>query len=285
MSTFDTPKPISVAIDIAMGTVHLIASDRGDTVVAVNPADPTRPRDVQVAQETVVDHAAGRLTVRSPRPRGLTHLVTGPNSRNGSVAVVVELPAGSDVQVDAQVGDIRTDGVLGEVRVKTATGHIRIDDTGPAQLHTPGGAVTLGRARGRVAVVAAGAIHITAVDGDAEVKNLNGRTWIGDVAGDLRVRSSNGDITVDRTHGQVVAKTANGDIHIGEVAGGSVDLATAYGQVDIGIPKGTAAWVDAHSRFGRITTDLDDAQAPATDRSTAEVRAHTSFGDIVIHRV
>jgi DUF4097 and DUF4098 domain-containing protein YvlB len=282
MPTFDTPEPITMAIDIPVGSVHLIASDRPETVVAVNPTDPARPRDVQVARETVVDRAGARLTVRSPRPRGLGLLVSGSN-RYGSVQVVVELPAGSDVEVEAQVGDVRADGRLGEVRVKTATGHIRVDDTGPARLETPGGAVTLGRASGRVAVAAAGEVRITAVQGDVEVRNVNGRTWIGEVTGDLRVRSSNGDITVERTHGQVGAKTANGDIRVGEVGGGSVDLATGYGQVDVGIREGTAAWVDAHSRFGRITTDLDDAQAPDGDRSTAEVRARTSFGDIVIH--
>lgn len=283
MPTFDTPEQITATIDIPIGAVHLIASDRTDTVVAVNPGDPSRPRDVSVAQETHIEYADGRLVVRAPRPRGLVNLVSGA-SRYGRVEVVVELPDGSEVEVEAQVGDVRADGRLGEVRVKTAAGEIRVDDTGPARLETPGGAVTLGRAAGRVSIVAAGEVRVTAVRGDAQVKNLNGRTWVGEVTGELRVRSSNGDITIHRSSGQANAKTANGDIRIDEVAGGSIHLATGSGRVDVGITADTAAWVDAHSRFGRIIRDLDDAPTPGDDRSTAEVRARTSFGDIAIHR-
>lgn len=282
MPTFATPEPITATIDISIGAVHVIASERIDTVVAVNPGDPSRPRDASVAQETHIEYADGRLVVRAPRPRGLASLVSGA-SRYGSVEVVVELPDGSEVEVEAQVGDVRADGRLGEVRVRTAAGEIRVDDAGPARLETPGGAVRLGRAAGPVAIVAAGEVRVTAVPGDAELKNLNGRTWVGEVTGELRVRSSNGDVTIHRSRGQVNVKTANGDIRVDEVAGGSLDLATGYGRVDVGITADTAAWVDAHSRFGRITRDLDDAPAPEDDRSTAEIRARTSFGDIAIH--
>lgn len=281
MPSFETPEPIAVAIDIPLGSVHLITSDRPDTVVTVNPSDPTRPRDVEVAEQTVVEHADGRVTVRSPRPRGLATLVSGA-SKYGSVDVVVELPSGSDADVEAQLGDVRADGRLGQVRIKTSTGEIRVDDTGPARLETHAGAVTLGHATGRVVVAGAGEIRISAVDGDAEVKNLNGRTWIGEVTGDLQVRSSNGDITVERTHGQAAVKSANGDIRIGEVCGGAVDLATSFGRIEVGIRTGTAAWVDANTRFGQITRDLDDTHAPGDDQPAVEVRARTSFGDVAI---
>lgn len=283
MPTFDTPEPTSVAIDIPIGAVHLIASDRADTVVTVNPSDPTRQRDVEVAADTVIDHIDGRLTVTSPRPRGLATVVSGP-SKYGSVEVVIELPEGGDVDVEAQVGDVRADGRLGRVTVKTAAGDVRFDETGPARLETTAGAVTLGRATGRVDAVAGGEVRIDAVQGDAEVKNHNGRTWIGEVTGELRVRSSNGDITVERTQGQVVAKTANGTIRVGEVDGGEVDLATSNGRVDVGIRPGAAAWLDVHSKFGRITRELDDGNAPDAEQPAVQIRARTSFGDITIHR-
>ncbi|QBI18455.1 hypothetical protein ER308_01980 [Egibacter rhizosphaerae] len=282
MQTFHTPEPITAVIDVALGAVHLIASDRTDTVVTVNPSDRTREADVEAAEKTRIEHDSDGLAVRGHAPSGLGKLV-GPSSRSGWVSVVIELPAGSDVEVDAQVGDVRADGRLGEVRVKT-NGEIRCDDTGPARLETRAGAVTLGRAGGRVTVVAAGEVRITAVQGEAEVKNLNGRTWIGEVTGELRVRSSNSDITIGRTHGPIEARTANGAISVGEVTGGRINLATGSGQVDVGIHAGTAAWVDAHSRFGRITRDLDDAHGPGDDGATAEIRARTSFGDIAIHR-
>lgn len=282
MPTFPTPEPIAVTIDFALGDVHVIASDRDDTVVAVNPSDPSRPADTEAAERTTVELDAGRLVVRAPKPRGLGKVV-GPTSRSGLVAVVIELPSGSQLDCTGSVGDVRADGRLGEVRVKVAVGHIHLDETGEVDLATTG-SVTVGRVAGDAAIKGAGEIHVTAIHGDAQVKNATGRTWVGEVTGELRIRSSNGEIAIHRSGGLAIAKTANGDIRIDEVAGGSIDLATGFGQVDVGITADTTAWVDAHSRFGQITRDLDDAHAPGDDRSTAEIRARTSYGDIAIHR-
>lgn len=283
MATFDTPQPITATIDIPLGAVHLIASDRTDSVVTVTPSDPGRPIDVEVAEQTVVELADGHLTVRSPRPRGLAHIVSGA-SRYGSVEVVVELPAGSDVEVEAQVGDIRADGRLGNVQAKTSTGDIHLDDTGPTRATTPAGDVTLGRASGSVVVVAGGEVRVGDVRGDVELKNHNGRTWVGEVTGELKVRAANGDVSLARTHGPTAVKTANGAIRVEQVSGGVVDLATGNGRVEVGVQTGTAAWVDVQSKFGRIIQDLEDASAPGDDQPAVEIRARTSFGDITIHR-
>ena len=284
MPTFDTPEPIAVTIELALGDVHVIASDRDDTVVAVNPSDRSRPADRDAADQTTVELDAGRLVVRAPRPRGLGKVI-GPSSRSGSVVIVIELPSGSHLHSDAALGDVRGDGRLGDVRVKVDVGHIHLDETDEVDLATSTGSVTVGRVAGDATIKGAGEVRVTAVHGEAQVRNLNGRTWVGEVTGELRVRSSNGDITIERSRGQANAKTANGHIRVDEVAGGSIELATGSGRVDVGITTDTVAWVDAHSHFGRISRDLDDAPTPPEDdRSTAEVRARTSFGDIAIHR-
>lgn len=283
MATFDTREPITATIDIPLGAVHLIASDRTDTTVTVNPSDTARPIDVEVADQTVVELVEGQLTVRSPRPRGLGHIVSGA-SKYGSVEVVVELPAGSDVDVEAQVGDIRADGRLGDVRAKTSTGDIQLDGTAHARASTPAGDVTLGRASGTVVVVAGGEVRVGDVDGDVEVKNHNGRTWIGEVTGEVKVRAANGDVSLARTHGPTAVRTANGAIRVEEVSAGGVDLATGNGRVDVGVRSGTAAWVDVQSKFGRIIQDLEDTTAPGDDQPAVEVRARTSLGDITLHR-
>jgi DUF4097 and DUF4098 domain-containing protein YvlB len=283
MPTFDTSEPIAVTIELALGDVHVIASDRDDTVVAVNPCDRSRHADTEAAGRTTVELDAGRLVIRAPRPRGLAKVV-GPGSRTGSVVIVIELPSGSHVHSDAALGDFRGDGRLGDVRVKVDVGHIHLDDTGEVDLATSTGSVTVGRVGGSATIKGVGEVRVSTVRGDAEVKNLNGRTWVGEVTGELRVRSSNGDITIQRSRGQAYAKTANGDIRVEEVAGGSIELATGMGRVDVGITADIAAWVDAHSHFGQITRDLDDAPTPEDDRSTAEIRARTSYGDIAIHR-
>jgi DUF4097 and DUF4098 domain-containing protein YvlB len=283
MPTFPTPEPIGVTIELALGDVHVIASDRDDTVVAVNPSDRSRPADIEAADQTTVEFDAGRLVVRTPRPRGLGKVV-GPGSRSGSVVIVIELPSGSDVQSDSALGDFRGDGRLGDIRVKVAVGHIRLDESTEVDLSTSTGSITVGRVAGDATIKGAGELRVAAVGGHSQFKNLNGKTWVGEATGELRVRSSNGSITIERIHGRANAKTANGDIRIDEVAGGSIDLATASGRIDIGITADTAAWIDAHSRFGRIIRDLDVAPAPEGAPSTAEIRARTGAGDITIFR-
>ena len=39
MQTFETNQPIALSIEMSHGAVHVIASDRTDTVVAVSPSD------------------------------------------------------------------------------------------------------------------------------------------------------------------------------------------------------------------------------------------------------
>jgi hypothetical protein len=282
MPSFDTPEPISVTIEIPLGDVHVIATDRVDTVVVVNPTDRSRPLDEEAAEKTLVEYSSGRLLIKAPKQRGLsTYIGLG---RPGSVDVTIELPTDSNVQGEAGWADFRVNGRLGDVRLKTGAGDIRLDSTRELQLATGAGSVTVNRAVGRTELTGAGDMRIGEINGDAEIKNLNGKTWLGEVTGALRVKSANGDITVDRARAEVGAKTANGSIQIGEVVSGSVVLETASGELEIGIRKGTAAWVDASTRFGRVHNDLGSAEGPQSSQETVEIRARTSFGNIVIHR-
>jgi hypothetical protein len=283
VKTFDTPAPISVTVELLVGAVHLIAGDRSDTVVAVNPSDETRKPDVEAAAQTRVELAGGRLLVQAPRHRGLGSYL-GRGGRAGSLDIVIELPAGSHVHGEAALADFRSDGRLGDVRIKTGAGEVHLDETRQLRVDTSGGGVTVNRADGPATVTGAGDLRVAAIDGHAVIKNLNGRTWVGDVAGDLRVKSANGDITVGRAFDTVVATTANGSIQIGEVARGSVVLKTGSGALEVGIREGSAAWLDVRSSFGRVRNALGAAEGPKPSQETVEVRARTAYGDITIHR-
>ncbi|CRK62018.1 hypothetical protein [Alloactinosynnema sp. L-07] len=280
MPVFATPEPISVTIELAVGDVQLVASDRTDTLVEVRPSDAADESDVEAAQRTRVEYADGALTVRGPKSRVLDF-----SKKTRSVDVVIELPTGSRVHTDLSVAEVRTTGVLGECRFKTAVGHFRIDQTGPLRADTTGH-ITIERVAGDAQVATgSGRVRIGEVDGTAVVKNSNGSTDIGTVTGELRVRSANGDITVDRADAKVEAKTANGSIRVGAVSRGSVALNTAAGDLEIGIADGTAAWLDLSTGHGRVTNALADAgQGPDKSEETVEVRAHTGYGDIHIHR-
>ena len=94
------------------------------------------------------------------------------------------------------------------------------------------------------------------------IKNSNGDTWVGEVTGDLRVNAANGDISVDHADAGVTASTANGDVRVGEVVRGSATLETGFGEIEVGIREGTAAWLDVHTQFGRVHNDLDASDGP-----------------------
>jgi DUF4097 and DUF4098 domain-containing protein YvlB len=280
MPTFETLEPISVTIAIGVGDVRITASDRGDTVVSVTPSDSSKQSDVQAAENTRVEYSQGSLLVKAPRSwKRYT-----PFGGGESIDVGIEVPSGSRVEAEADVANFTSRGRLGECRFTTAVGRIRIDETGPLHVSTSGGNVSVDRMTGRGEITGSGQISIGEIDGSAVIKNLNGVIWVGDVTGDLRCNSANGDVTIDRALGAVAAKTANGAVRVGEVVRGSVELGTAYGELEVGIREGTAALLDVRSSYGSVRNSLQASDRPGPSDQTVEVRARTSFGDILIHR-
>jgi hypothetical protein len=280
MPAFDTPEPISVAIDLVVGDARITASDRDDTVVEIRPSDGSHEPDVRAAEQTVVEYTAGRLLVKGPKQRGL-----GLFGKVGSIDVTIGLPAGSRLQGDASVAAFRCVGLLGECRVKTVAGDIQFDHTGTLDLTTGAGAIAVDRVAGHAEVsTGSGRVRLREIDGTAVIKNSNGDSWVGEVVGDLRVNAANGDISVDHANAGITASTANGDVRIGEVVRGSASLKTAMGEIEIGIRAGTAARLDVSTQFGSVRNDMDTAEGPEPSDETVEVRARTSYGDIVIRR-
>jgi DUF4097 and DUF4098 domain-containing protein YvlB len=278
MPTFETPQPISVTISLILGDVRITASDRADTVVDVQPGN-TSAKSERMAEQTRVEFVDGRLVVRTPKHLGSWL------GRPGQITVDIDLPAGSRLDGDTSMGDLHVDGELGECRYKTGYGAIRVDRTGRLRLDTGAGDVSVDRAAGDVEITTGtGRLRVGRVDGSAVLKNSNGDTWVGDVAGAVRVNAANGDISVDRALAGVTAKTANGGLMVGEAVSGEVVLETAAGRVEVGIPVGTAAWLDLNSGFGTVRNTLDSSTGPAESEKTVEVRARTHYGDIVIHR-
>ncbi len=281
MPTFPTPDPISVSIDL-IGDVRITASDRDDTVVAVRPANRSKPGDQRAAEDTTVEFADGRLTIAIPKSwRRYT-----PFGGHESIEVSIELPTGSQVVSESDLGNVAAEGELGSCQLKTAMGNIRLDHTGAVRATTSFGNITVERVDGLADLkTGSGEVRVEQIDGDALIKNSNGDTTVGTVSGELRVKASNGDIAIGRVGASTVAKSANGDIRIATVERGTIVMETAAGELDLGIRDGTAAWLDAVTRCGAVRSQLGSTEPPAPSSPTVEVRARTSVGDIVIRRV
>jgi DUF4097 and DUF4098 domain-containing protein YvlB len=279
MPTFDTPEAITAVIDTITGHVWINASDRTDTVVEVRPTDESEDTDVQAAEQTLVEYAGGRLTVSAPKSR-----IRSLFGRTPSIDITVDLPTGSRVEAKAWA-EIRGSGSIGDSTFETAAGAIRLDRTGRLKLHTGAGDVSVARSAGPADVTtSSGKVWVGEIDGKAAVKTSNGDITLGEVTGDVELKTANGDITVERALAAVTAKTAYGNVRLGEVVRGSVQLETGFGEVELGVAEGTAAWLDAQSRHGSVRSDLEPADDPESAGETVEVRARTGFGDIVIRR-
>jgi DUF4097 and DUF4098 domain-containing protein YvlB len=277
MPAFATPEPISVTIELGMGDARIIASDRTDTVIEVRPRDDSKASDVRAAEQTRVEYSSGRLLVKTTQRSFF--------GRGSSVDVTIELPTGSHVQGDSGMGEFGCEGHLGVCQFKTGMGNIRLDHTGELHLKTGMGNIAVDRASGDADVTTgSGDVRIGQIEGAAVIKNSNGDTAVGEVTGDLRVKSANGRISIDRAHASVIAKTANGNVRIGEVMRGAIVLETAAGELEVGIREGTAAWLDLSSQYGRVRSSLDESASPEQSEATVEIRARTSYGDILIDR-
>jgi DUF4097 and DUF4098 domain-containing protein YvlB len=279
MPTFDTPEPIAATIEIPTGHLLIRASDRTDTVVEVRPQDESRPLDVEAAEQTQVEFTGGQLTVKAPKV-GLRSLI----GRYPSLEVTIDLPA--DSSVDAKtVAPIRTEGPLGESTLDSGVGTVRVDQAGRLKVHSGAGDISIGRSTGNLDVATStGKIRISEVEGTAVAKTSNGDISIGQVTGDARLNTANGDITVGRALSAIAAKTAAGSVRVDEVVRGSVVLESGFGELELGIREGTAAWLDVNSKHGSVRSELDAAAGPGESDETVDVRARTGHGDIVIRR-
>ncbi|MDN3020361.1 DUF4097 family beta strand repeat-containing protein [Streptomyces sp. S.PB5] len=219
MQKFDTPAAISAHLDLAAADIRLIASDRTDTTVEVLPADAAKSRDVKAAEQIeVTHHADGVLRISAPAAK---NRLLGDS---GTVAVTVQLPAGSRIQAKTASGTLQSKGRLGDVVFEGAQGTVHLDETAGARLTLQAGDITLGR-----------------LDGDAELTTHKGDLTVTEgVRGTLTLRTEQGNITVDAAPGTAAtldAGTSHGRTHNslknseGSAARLDIHATTAYGDI------------------------------------------------------
>ncbi|MBV1853765.1 DUF4097 family beta strand repeat-containing protein [Catellatospora tritici] len=276
MPTFDTPTPIIVDIQVSAAEVRVHAAERTDTVVTVRPSN-NNAKSVKLAEQTRVEFTAGRLLVRTPKTSSLF-------GKPGSIDVEIHVPTGSGLEGSTSIGSLRATGRLGECRVRTGYGDLHLQQTGPLQAGTGAGDLWVDHVDGDAeAATGTGRLRVGHVTGSTVLKSSNGEIWLGDADGPARINAANGGINVGRAAAGLTAKTAHGGIRVGAVVRGAVVLQTAAGKLEVGIPEGTAAWLDLNAT-GAVRNELAGAEGPRETDEKVEIRARTHWGDIIIHR-
>jgi hypothetical protein len=253
--------PVGLTVSLEFGSVRVHARATDTMTAQVRPARTSRRADVDAAERTRVHVTGDTVEVRVP---GSTRRFFG---SPGSVDLDLVVPTGSSLRVDAGYAEVEVTGTVDACAVTTSYGDIRLEDTGRLDVESQGGTVTTGR-----------------VSGPGKVSSTYGRIRMREVAGAVDLATSSGDITVTRATADVTARSAYGKIDIGEQVRDTAAVSGSYGAVTVGIPTGTAAYLDVRSDHGRVRSELDRAAEPRPDTERAAIRARTSYGDITIRR-
>lgn len=261
MPSYPTPEPIVAHIEVVAGSVRLTAGERDDTVVDVRPRDPSRGSDVRAAENARVEFGNGRLTIAA----GPKVLSIG---RGGAVDVDIALPSRSRLQASTASADVYADGLLGDCRFSSASGRVSLDAVeGDVKADTASGDV------GANSVL--GCVSIRTASGDAVLEVLDG---------ELNFQAASGGLTVGVLRGNARAQTASGPTIVTTAVTGSLRARTGSGDVEIGIPHGTAARLDVSTSSGAVRNRLAPSDGPGDGERTLDVHARTGSGDIVVRR-
>ena len=277
MPAYETPQPIELDVDLSVGHIEVVAEDRADTVADVVPSNPSRSGDRSLAQSAVVEFDGTRLRIVVPRRMSLF-------GRTDSVDLRVLLPTGSAVDIRSAYGAVRLRGRVGRARVDAKYGTVQIERTADLDLSAPYGEV-----------------DVREVDGRLDLEAGHSRTRIGSVAGEARIRASHGSVELGVTHGavdarlsgaltidtalaDVTARSAHGALRIRSASRGTIRLENGYAEVEVGVPDGTAAWLDASSEHGTVRNELTAGPGPDEAESTVELHLSTSWADVVVRR-
>ena len=283
MPTYDTPEPISVSLELGVGDIRIAASDRTDTVVEVRPSDPTSEDDVTAAEQTRVEFADGRLSVKAPkswrqytwwgeqrvdrrRDRPADRLAPRRRGRRGRAAL--HRP-------------------LGELRYKTGVGAIRLDQTGPVQLRTGAGDVSVERAAGRAEITTGSGARRgrrrrrAGRRQELQRRHLDRRRRRRPPRERRQRQDRRRPPARDRRRedGQRRHPPRRGRARRGRRRDRRSARSTSASST------ASPAWLELKTSFGNVRNDLDAADRPEPGEDAVEIRARTGYGDITIHRV
>jgi DUF4097 and DUF4098 domain-containing protein YvlB len=264
MPTFHTPGPLTLSVRVPAGAIEIETTETTETEVELEPIDRNAAEVIEGAtidlrgrpdagHELVVEIEERRFLVFSTAPR---------------VRVRIRCPHGADLDVKTVSADVRCDGRLGAAAVKSVSGDITLPDVGgDARIKSVSGDVRLSQV--------GGVVQVQTVSGDVSADAAGGTVSITTVSGDLTVHEAGHSVTT---------KSVSGDQFVGAVKAGAT-CQSVSGDVHVAIPRGTQVYIDANSRSGDVTSELEPSEGGGEpDGEVAELRVKTMSGDIRIAR-
>ena len=205
-------------------------------------------------------------------------------------------PAGWSFELTGDGADAKLEGSRAfwlpgpEARVR-----VRVPREYSLELRTTGGGIEIEAVRGSVdARTSGGSIALDGASGDVELRTSGCEIRVADLHGKTELRTSGGPINARNVQGRIEAFTSGGPIRLAEIAGeaeartsgGDIsvrfaappagELRTSGGSIDVVIPPGTGAELDARTSGGRV--EIDGALSLAGERDSTRAQGKLGPG-------
>jgi putative adhesin len=162
------------------------------------------------------------------------------------------------------------------INVRTGGGSVELTNTeGAATLHTSGGDVA-----------------VKSVTGNLEARTSGGGIKADTIRGDVDASTSGGDVRLLLVDGRIRARTSGGSVECSLVGSNrGISVSTSGGDIELTLPQGTTADVDATTSGGNIKTELPVATTEireghlkgSMNGGGQPIEARTSGGSISLH--
>jgi len=267
LSMGGVPKPVLTGDQLALAVK---GSRRVMTDVRVQPPRSLRQVvvETEVGQVEVRDVRAP-VNVATGGGPVLCDRITGALSvRTGGGDMVIGNINGP-VRVNSASGMVRLRQASGEATLETGGGDIIVDEVaGGLYAITGAGNIEVGRAGGRVeAHTRGGLVRVREAAGEVVAESLGGGVWVGSAKG-VRCESTAGAVKLSSLSGQVQVRTIVGSIlaelQMGRPLLNSV-LSAARGDITVWIPSGLALTVAAIADSPRSRIVSEFREIPVTN--------------------
>jgi DUF4097 and DUF4098 domain-containing protein YvlB len=211
------------------GSIEVRGWDRDEVRVEVEKSGPDQATVDRIEVKATQQGNVITIEVAKPSPMTTTGFQQSP-----SASFVVTVPLKSSVTARSGDGSISVERVAGKIDIDTEDGSLELDE----------------------------------VTGDVIGRTGDGSIQANDVTGRVAVRTGDGRIRMTGVFTGLKAETRDGSIEVvgrkDSRADDEWDISTGDGSIQLTLPSGFAADVDAHSGDGRVRVEQiqDKATAP-----------------------
>ncbi len=187
-------------------------------------------------------------------------------------------------------GDIRVEGATGRVQATATSGDIEAAGLAAARLRSVSGDISVDRATGALdAATTSGSITVKGAADSLELGTVSGEVEVDGSPKTLRVTTTSGDVTARGVAGVLAVATSSGDVDLHARPGlARAGVTTVSGDATLDVPAGFGGSVDLQTSSGALDVALPLEVKTVTrhllrgtvGRGAARIELKSSSGDL-----